>query len=60
MTSTFRDCPGCGLAREFTQVHPDPERCPDVAGGRCPEWFCVTCGIGMLVELAQAALDRVA
>jgi hypothetical protein len=60
MTSTFRDCPGCGAASEFTQVHPDPEPCPDVASGRCPEWFCITCGTGMLVELTQAVLDRVA
>jgi hypothetical protein len=60
MTSTFRDCPGCGAAREFTQVHPDPERCPDVDSGRCPEWFCATCGTGTLVELTQAALNRVA
>ena len=60
MTGTFRDCPGCRAPSEFTQVHPDPESCPDVASGRCPEWFCVTCGAGMLVELTQAVLDRVA
>ncbi len=60
MTGTFRDCPGCRTSTAFTQVHPDPERCPDVASGRCPEWFCITCGTGMLIELPQTVLDRVA
>jgi hypothetical protein len=66
MINAFRDCPGCGHSREFAQLHPDPERCPDVPGGRCPEWFCTACGSSLLIDLAPPAggsigtLDRVA
>jgi hypothetical protein len=57
MTSAYRDCPSCGIPNEFAQLHPDPERCPDVASGRCPEWFCTGCGTGLMVELLPVSLD---
>jgi hypothetical protein len=57
MTSTVRDCPSCGFLHQFAQVHPDPERCPDVATGRCPEWFCTGCGTGLMVELPPVSLE---
>jgi len=60
MTSTFRDCPSCGVSNEFAQLHPDPERCPDVPGGRCPEWFCTGCGTALMVELIPVSLDTAA
>jgi hypothetical protein len=67
MINTFRDCPGCGDSREFVQLHPDPEHCPDVASGHCPEWFCPACGGGLLLDLVPVlsrgslgSLDRVA
>ncbi len=68
MINTFRDCPGCRLPREFAQIHPGPERCPDVRDGVCPEWFCTSCGAGLLLDLPLAvlantgagSLDRVA
>jgi hypothetical protein len=67
MITMFRDCPGCGLYREFAQPHPDPEPCPDVPSGRCPEWFCTTCGSSLQLDVVpvRAAgsawpLDRVA
>jgi len=57
MTSTLRDCPSCGCPHEFAQVHPNPERCPDVPGGQCPEWFCTGCGTGLMVELVPVSLE---
>jgi len=50
--NVFLDCPGCGQLREFVQAHPDPERCPDVPSGCCPEWFCSACGSSLLLDLA--------
>lgn len=65
MTNTFRDCPGCRCPREFVSIHPDPEGCPDVSSGICPEWFCTACGTGLLIEVPHVLastepLDRVA
>jgi len=67
MINTFRDCTGCGYPREFVQLHPDPERCPDVPSGQCPEWYCPACGSSLLIDLVPArvasaigSLDRVA
>ncbi|HUD37422.1 MAG TPA: hypothetical protein VMR14_11025 [Streptosporangiaceae bacterium] len=67
MINTYRDCAGCGYPREFAQVHPDPEQCPDVPDGRCPEWFCTGCGASLLIDVVPArragsigSLDRVA
>ena len=57
-TDAFRDCPGCGCSREFVQLHPEPERCPDVRGGRCPEWFCTACGASLLIELVPGPWTR--
>ena len=57
MTSAYRNCPSCGTPNEFAQLHPDPERCPDVPSGRCPEWFCTACGAGLMVELLPVSLD---
>jgi hypothetical protein len=51
MNNTFRDCPGCGSFREFVQLHAEPEHCPDVPSGRCPEWFCTACGSSLLLDL---------
>lgn len=58
MIDAYRDCPGCGAPREFAQLHPEPERCPDVAGGRCPEWFCTDCGASLLLELLPSRLGQ--
>ncbi len=55
MINAFRDCPGCRCRREFTQLHPGPERCPDVGSGICPEWVCTDCGAAVLVDLVPAA-----
>ena len=62
MINAIRDCPGCGISREFVQLHPDPERCPDVPSGCCPEWFCPACGSSLLLDLVPVlgTLDRVA
>ena len=51
MSGMVRDCPGCGGKREFAQPHQDPRLCPDSADARCPEWFCVTCGVGLLIGI---------
>jgi hypothetical protein len=71
MIDMVRDCPDCGTPRTFSQRHDEPERCPDSADGRCPEWFCAGCGSGLLVGLPPVStrlimaanagpLDRVA
>jgi hypothetical protein len=57
MTTSFRDCPLCGVPSDFAQLHPEPERCPDVLSGRCPEWFCTGCGTGLMLELAPVSLE---
>lgn len=54
MTGEFRDCPSC-CQGELTQHHQHPERCPDSADGRCPEWFCESCGATLLLDLPLAA-----
>jgi hypothetical protein len=68
MTEIVRDCPCCGSAREFSQIHSGPGRCPDSYDGCCPEWFCTACDTAVRVGVPQAArplstagrLDRVA
>jgi hypothetical protein len=60
MTTTFLDCPGCCAASEFVQLHPEPERCPDVPSGSCPEWCCVGCGAGLMLELPPVSLEKAA
>ena len=73
MTDIVRDCPGCDTAREFSQIHGGPGRCPDSRDGSCPEWFCTACGAAVLVGVpatgrsltasahsAAGRLDRVA
>lgn len=52
MIDVSLDCPGCGSAREFVQVHAGTGRCPDGNGGPCPEWFCSACGTALLLRLA--------
>lgn len=68
MTEIVRDCPFCGSAREFSQIHIGPSGCPDSRDGSCPEWFCTACDTAVLVGVAPAGrphsavgrLDRVA
>lgn len=55
MTQKFRDCPDCGSMREFAQLHPQPQSCPDTADGRCPEWFCTGCGAAFLIGMLPAS-----
>lgn len=54
MTDIVRDCPCCGSAREFSQIHGGPGRCPDSGDGSCPEWFCTACGTAVLVGVLPA------
>jgi len=56
MTVELRDCPDCGVPREFAQLHSGQARCPDAAGGQCPEWVCLSCGAGLLAGLVPLAL----
>jgi hypothetical protein len=65
MTDIVRDCPCCGSAREFSQIHIGSGRCPDSGDGCCPEWVCSVCGTALLVAVpvsrsAAWRLDRVA
>ena len=60
MITTFRDCPCCAVTSEFVQLHPEPERCPDVPSGSCPEWFCAGCGAGLMLELPPVSLETAA
>lgn len=55
MTDEFRHCPTCGSQCEFVQVHPRLGRCPDGAGGGCPEWFCTGCGAALLIGVLPPA-----
>lgn len=59
MTDIVRDCPGCGSAREFSQIHGGSGGCPDSRDGCCPEWFCTACGTAVLVAVPPAR-DRTA
>ncbi len=58
MTGEFRDCPSCGR-EELAQHHRCPERCPDSADERCPEWFCESCGATLLLDLPPVAADLI-
>ena len=59
MTQPLGDCPGCGAAEAFEQVHPGWETdrvvagqgCPDLAAGAagCTEWVCSGCGAGVFM-----------
>jgi hypothetical protein len=49
MTDIVRDCPNCGWDRPLGQHHPAPGCCPDVIGGHCPEWFCLSCGAAVIL-----------
>jgi len=49
MTEIIRHCPDCGRDRSITQHHGVAGRCPDSADRCCPEWYCVTCGAGMVI-----------
>jgi len=51
MNHNMRDCPDCGLKREFSQPHASVGGCPDGADGLCPEWFCASCGAALLIGL---------
>lgn len=55
MTDEIHECQDCGSRTEFVQVHLDPAPCPDSADGQCPEWFCITCGAGLLIRLDRVA-----
>lgn len=54
MTDIVRDCPCCGSAREFSQIHGSSGCCPDSRDGSCPEWFCTACGAAVLVGVPPA------
>ena len=54
MTDMVRDCPCCGSAREFSQIHGGPGWCPDSRDGCCPEWFCTACGTALLTGVPTA------
>lgn len=51
MTDIVRDCPSCGSARQFSQIH-GVGPCPDSRDGCCPEWFCTACGTAVLLGIA--------
>jgi len=51
MIFELRNCPDCGLQREFSQPHVDAGSCPDSADGLCPERYCLTCGAALLTAL---------
>jgi hypothetical protein len=57
MTVELRDCPDCGVQREFAQLHADVGRCPDGADGPCPEWVCLACGAGLLADIVPIGLE---
>jgi hypothetical protein len=48
VTEIIRHCPDCGRDRSITQHH-GITRCPDSADRCCPEWYCVSCGAGLLI-----------
>jgi hypothetical protein len=60
MTDIVRDCPCCGSAREFSQIHLGSGRCPDSRDGCCPEWFCTACGAAVLVGVPPAGRSQTA
>ncbi len=58
MTQPLGNCPGCGGAEPFEQMHSG--RCPDT-DGECPEWACVSCGAAVLMgSLPGAATPQAA
>ncbi len=59
MTEIIRHCPDCGRDRSISQHHSVAGRCPDSAGLGCPEWYCVTCGAGLLIGQIPTTLQPV-
>ena len=51
MTQLTRYCAGCSEDRPFEQLHAEPDGCPDVPDGDCPEWGCLVCGDAFLIGL---------
>ncbi len=47
MSQPLGNCPGCGGAEPFEQIHPG--HCPDAYGAECPEWACTACGAGVIM-----------
>ena len=49
MIETIRHCPDCGQDQPFERLHGRDGDCCDTADGYCPEWFCLSCGAGLLI-----------
>lgn len=57
MTEIIRHCPDCGQDRPFEQHHSTSGRCCDAGSANCPEWYCLSCGAGLLIGDVPAAAD---
>jgi hypothetical protein len=55
--SPDRHCPDCGRDRSFEQHHSPAGWCPDTADLYCPEWYCLTCGAALLIQVSPVAAD---
>jgi hypothetical protein len=51
MIQLTRFCATCTAERTFEQMHAEPDSCPDVADGVCPEWGCSQCGDALFIGL---------